>query len=175
MFNLLKIFKNKYTLLPELIMLVGIPGSGKSEYAKKLRWQGNTSVYSSDECRKKLRDSGEIDGIDVKADNVKVFNVMHDSIMNRLKFPIPTRVVYDATNISSKRRKEFLGFLKDNNIECIKRCVFFAIPLSACKERNSKREFKVPNKVLNSMHNRLEFPLLSEGWDDIRFVDLDAQ
>lgn len=174
MLKLFQIFKKK-NKLPELIMLVGIPGSGKSGYARVLRQFCNASVYSSDEFRKKLHAFGEIDGKDTKADNAKVFNAMHESIMNRLKSPIPTRVVYDATNISSKRRKEFLDYLRDNNVNCIKRCVFFAIPLSVCKVRNAQRESKVPNKVINSMHNRLEIPLSSEGWDEIRFVDLDEQ
>ena len=134
MLKLFQIFKKK-NKLPELIMLVGIPGSGKSEYARKLQGQGNTIVYSLDEYRKIMSAYGEIDGTNIKADNVKVFNAMHESIMNRLKSPIPTRVVYDATNISSKRRKEFLDYLRDNNVNCIKRCVFFAIPLSVCKVR----------------------------------------
>lgn len=39
---------------PIFIMLVGLPGSGKSTYAELLKKQYNAIICSSDEARKKI-------------------------------------------------------------------------------------------------------------------------
>lgn len=140
-----------------LLMMVGLPGSGKSTYANKMKSHGYV-VHSSDSIRKELYGDESIQG-----DGNKVFRLLHSRIINDLKEG--KNVVYDATNIHSKGRVNFLNTVK--NIDCKKYCVVFATPIDKCLERNSKRERMVPLYVISKMYRQWETPHLYEGWDDI--------
>lgn len=143
--------------MPEFIMLVGIPASGKSTYAYELQKQG-FHVHSSDEIREELTgDSGS------QNSNDKVFQILH----NRIKIDLQNEIscVYDATNISMKRRIGFLNEIK--KYECHKKCVLLVTPIEICKERNQNRERKVPDSVFDKMLKQFQCPYYYEGWDEI--------
>lgn len=97
--------------IPVLFFMVGLPASGKSTYAKELSKNYNAIILSSDEIRKEL--CGDENSQDK---NNEVFIVLHRRIKEYLKSG--KNVVYDATNVNSKRRKAFLDELK--NISCKK-------------------------------------------------------
>ena len=142
---------------PEFLMLVGLPGSGKSTYIKKY-FNQNLRVHSSDAIREEL--SGNENNQDI---NGKVFDLLHKRVREDLKNGISC--VYDATNISWKRRKAFLDSLK--NIKCWKVCHIIATPFEVCLEQNSQRERKVPYEVIEKMYKNFDIPWWNEGWDDI--------
>ena len=127
--------------MAEFIMLVGLPASGKSTYAEGLKEQGY-SVHSSDAIREEL--TGDVNSQDKNTD---VFSVLHKRIKSDLENGISC--VYDATNISMKRRKAFLDELR--KFECAKKCVLFAVPVEMCKDRNQNRERKVPDETYDRM------------------------
>lgn len=85
--------------MPELIMLVGLPGSGKSTYAAEYKEKGY-HVHSSDQIREELYHD-----IQDQTHNDKVFQTLHKRIKDDLKRGISC--VYDATNLAMKRR---IGF-----------------------------------------------------------------
>ena len=146
------------TYLTNFIMLVGLPGSGKSTYAKELADEYNAVICSSDEIRKEL-----FDNENVQDKNDEVFRLLHkrikDNLMNRKS------VIYDATNINSKRRRVFLSELK--NILCFKRCIIMATPFEMCLENNLKRDRTVPLTAIEKMYMNWNTPYWFEGWDDI--------
>lgn len=142
---------------PEFLMLVGLPGSGKSTYIKKY-FNQNLRVHSSDAIREEL--SGDESNQDI---NGKVFDLLHKRVREDLKNGISC--VYDATNISWKRRKAFLDSLK--NIKCWKVCHIIATPFEVCLEQNAQRERKVPYEVIEKMYKNFDIPWWNEGWDDI--------
>ena len=111
----------------EFIMLVGLPGCGKSSYAKKLKDEGYI-IHSSDAIREEL--FGDVNS---QKDNTKVFDVLHKRIKDDLTKGISC--VYDATNMSMKRRKAFLDEI--SKISCSKKCVLFVVPIEVCKESAS--------------------------------------
>ena len=82
----------------ELIMLVGIPASGKTTIAKEYEKNGYT-WHSSDAIRI------EFDLPQTKEGNIETFNILHKRIQEDLKNG--KNVIYDATNMSRKRR---IGF-----------------------------------------------------------------
>ena len=82
--------------MAKLVMLCGIPGSGKSEYADSLKKRGYV-VCSSDEIRQRL--CGDVNS---QEHNVEVFKTLHAEIIDHLKNS--ENVVYDACNINAKRR-----------------------------------------------------------------------
>ena len=149
--------------MTEFIMLVGLPASGKSTYAESLKAKGY-HIHSSDAIREEL--TGDANTQDK---NVDVFNVLHKRVKHELRNGISC--VYDATNMSMKRRKAFLDELK--GISCTKICILFVIPIEVCKERNSKRERKVPDYVFDKMLKGFWVPMYYEGWDEIKVESID--
>lgn len=148
--------KNKN--LPVMYMLVGLPGSGKSTYAKIIAKKSNSVIYSSDAIREELYGSEEIQG-----DSQTVFQMLHSCIKDELRNNV--NVIYDACNISYKRRMGFLQELK--KIPCYKVCIFIATPYCECIKNNENRERCVPVSVIDRMYKHFDVPCEYEGWDDI--------
>ena len=146
--------------MTEFIMLVGLPGSGKSTCAEKLKKEGYM-IHSSDAIREEL--TGDINSQD---NNPEVFGVLHKRIKEDLKNGYSC--IYDATNMSRKRRKAFLDEI--SKVNCRKICVLFVIPVELCKERNERRERKIPDEVYDRMLKAFFVPAYYEGWDEIGIV-----
>ena len=144
---------------PKLIMLVGLPGSGKSTYISE--HYSDINVHSSDAIREEL--SGDINNQDI---NKQVFETLHRRVKNDLANGISC--CYDATNISWKRRKAFLTEL--NKINCNKCCYLIATPFEICLQRNSNRDRVVPYQVIERMYKSFDIPFYNEGWDNITVV-----
>ncbi|MGN0246942.1 MAG: AAA family ATPase [Lachnospiraceae bacterium] len=146
-------------MMPKMIMMVGLPASGKSTKAKELAEQYNATIFSSDILRKELYGDESIQG-----DNTKLFEELHQRIKDCLRDG--RSAIYDATNISYKRRMSFLSELK--NIPCEKICVLIATPYEECLKRNAERERKVPEHVIERMYRSFDVPWYYEGFDDIQ-------
>ena len=140
-------------------MMVGLPGSGKSWYAEhKLP---NAVIHSSDAIREEL-----LGDVSDQSQQGLVFQTLHDRVLNGLQGGLD--VVYDATNISYKRRREFLQRVKALNIPNLKTvCVFMAPPYARCVERNANRDRTVPESVIDRMYHKFDVPMYLEGWDNI--------
>lgn len=144
--------------MPTMTMLIGLPCSGKSSYAGKLAGSHGTVVLSSDELRKELYGSYKD-----QDHNNEVFLELHKRARAFLK--IGVNVVYDACNISYKRRMEFLKSL--NKIPCEKIAVMMATPYEVCIERNKYRDRKVPEEVIKRMYMNFWVPGKYEGFDEV--------
>lgn len=143
--------------LPDFHMVVGLPGSGKSTYIEQ-HFNKNIKIHSSDVIREEL--SGDVGNQNI---NELVFKTLHNRVKEDLKNGISC--VYDATNISWKRRKAFLNELK--SIRCWKVCHFIATPFEVCVEQNKQRDRIVPYQVIEKMYKNFDVPWYNEGWDDI--------
>ena len=139
-------------------MLIGIPGSGKSTYAKKKIDEG-CIVVSSDAIRKELYGSE-----DDQNHNGEVFNEMF--YRTKIGLLAGAHVVYDATNLSRKRRINLLKQLP----HCEKRATVFAVSFEICCERNNSRERVVPQHAMKRMYHSFQPPHYAEGFDDIQIV-----
>lgn len=156
--------------LPELIMFVGIPASGKStttEYYEKLGYL----ILSSDSIRLLLLENEEEyphEQKELDKLNVKVFETIRNRAVAALK--VGKSVVIDATNLSRKRRMAFLSKL--GRTKCVKKCVLFITPVEVCFARNASREgiARVPDEAMNKMIRNFECPEYWEGWDKIEPV-----
>ncbi len=144
----------------QFIMIAGLPGSGKSTIAKELANARNAVLHSSDDVRQEL--FGDANNQEM---NELVFRELNTRIMEHLNDG--RNVVYDATNLNYKKRKAFLDRMK---IECRKECVLVATPYEICLERNTGRERKVPQDVIEKMYRSIFIPQYYEGWDHIDIV-----
>lgn len=144
--------------IPIFTMLVGLPGSGKSTYAKKLTEETNAVHLNPDTIRKEMTGSEECFDKDKE-----VFEYIAKTAKETLKAGVD--VIYDATNLSSKKRAAFLAGL--GKVECVKQCVIVATPYAVCLNNNQARERHVPEKVIEEMYRSVVIPYFFEGWDDI--------
>lgn len=142
----------------KFIMMIGLPGSGKSTLAKKYA-DGGYIIHSSDAIREELFDNASFQG-----ENELVFKTLHERI--REDILCGENVVYDATNLSMKRRR---GFIRQwlSKIECEKTAVVVATPYNECVQRDHNRERTVGVGVLDRMYKSFNFPLSQEGFDTI--------
>lgn len=151
--------------MPKLYILIGLPASGKSTYAKWLSEYNNAVIISSDDIREKWYGSAEVQG-----DNNKIFSYMQKLTVENL---LEKRdVIYDATNVTLNSRsflshyKPLLDIRKNISIEG----VIFATPFTECCERNLKRDRVVPISVMDKMYRRFTPPLFNEGFDTFKII-----
>lgn len=140
-------------------MLCGLPGSGKSYWARE-KAKPYDVIVSSDSIREELYGDASI-----QEDPSRVFNFMFQRTCAALK--AGHTAFYDATNINIKRRINLLKSLRKliPDLYCI--CVIVATPIDVCHERNSERKRIVPSYVIDRMLRQFEVPCKAEGWDEI--------
>ena len=141
--------------MPIFIMLCGLAGSGKSTYAETLQDKyGDAVICSSDAIREEL--TGDAD---TQAINDEVFKVLHKRVKDNLK--AGNNVIYDACNISSRRRRHFVQ-TELKGIDCVKVCVVCATSYEQCLKNNRSRARQVPEEVIKRMYMNWETPYYFE-------------
>lgn len=148
--------------MAKLIMMMGLPGSGKSTRAKKLKeTMQKVVLLSSDDIREELfgdrRDNDH---------NVEVFQELHKRAKEALSNGVD--VIYDATNINSKRRVNFLKGLPKGTV---KELYYVNESIRNCIIQDAQREYSVGEEVISNMYKSLQVPYSHEKWDKIT-VDL---
>lgn len=135
----------------KVIVMVGIPGSGKTTKAiTECQIYENTLHLSSDNIREELETK----------DNAEVFAEMN----RRLRYAIDTGekdlIYYDATNTSRRRRRGLYRNIKNWNKDVIVEIDFISVPLTIAFINNYNRPEKqhVPQEVIERMHKQLEVP-----------------
>lgn len=146
---------------PRLTLMVGLPASGKSTYARVLGEADNTTVLSSDILRKELLGS-EAD----QSNNDLVFKTLYERARALLKDG--KNVVIDATNINAKDRKRTLSNFSDLHIERF--CYVMSTPVDVCIERDKNRDRTVGENIINKFLCRFEIPMYFEGFDEIAIL-----
>lgn len=143
---------------PRLIVLVGIPGSGKSTYAmNKHNNSSNTVWLSSDAFREQLY--GDAACQDSPG---KVFEIMQKEAVAALEKGFD--VIYDATSITRKARAGILNIVPKHVQKC---CVVIWAPIDICIERDKARARTVGKEVIDKMLKRFEAPFYDEGFASI--------
>ena len=149
---------------PKLIILCGIPGSGKSAYAKDYMERNNNTIHlSSDAIREELYGDESIQG-----NPGEVFTLMQKRAVEALNDGC--NVLYDATNITRKDRAAMIGMCpKFAKIECH---IIWA-PIEVCIERDAARERTVGKEIIDRMLKRFQSPYYDEGIDEIQIIRTD--
>ena len=140
----------------KIIVLVGVPGSGKSTYAKQLKKQGYV-IISQDtlgnrekcllETRKALSDGKS--------------------------------VVIDRTNVNRKQRKFFIDISRTYGVPC--HCEVFQTPITVCLDRVKTRvnhetmpedmSDEQKQEIVQFFTAQYQAPTYNEGFHTIRYLD----
>ena len=145
-------------------VMVGIPGSGKSTYAKKLSEEFGIKVISSDDVR----------DLNPKMEEKDIFGEVYRLISCEIKEG--KDVILDATNSTKFIRSRIVERLKPYNITYDMVAYYFPIDYKTCYERIERRNQKridryFPLDVLESYYKKAEAPSINEGFKEVKIID----
>lgn len=154
--------------MSKLILMCGVPGSGKSTWVRN-NFPDITPV-SRDVIRFEILDER---GGDYFAYEDEVFEKFIHQIIGSLMVDEVT--IADATHLNTRSRAKVLGKVAKfaDEIEA----VVMDVHLETALERNNKREGRafVPCGVIRRMYFQMETPTAEEGFTKITFIREDEE
>lgn len=148
--------------MSKVFILVGISGSGKSTWAVDRVNKTQAVWVSTDNIREALFGDATI-----QAQGDRVFEMAREQLESALRNNIE-EVIVDATNVDAKSRAQFIKLSKNYNAHVVAVC--FDVPLKTAQLRNGSRTRVVPSFVIERQFNKLNFPIVSEGVDEIIWI-----
>lgn len=145
-------------------MMIGIQGSGKTTYAKKLANTYHYAIISTDVVRMLHPEWKE------ELIWPEVYKLCANYLMDGQD------IIFDATNITPKVRRRFIDEVSKYTNEFDLKAYYFRTELAICEERVKVRntlenELYLPVEVIKSYHDRLVEPTLEEGFREIIIVN----
>ncbi|PSN15200.1 AAA family ATPase [filamentous cyanobacterium CCT1] len=148
-------------------MLVGVPGSGKSTWARDfVMVYPRYRIVSTDSIRATLYGNETIQG-EWRQVWYQVLAQWHESIAAIQRGELDG-VIYDATNARRRNRREAIAVARQIGFAPIV-LGWFDVPLSLALERNRERPRQVPIDIVATMHRQLQGapPSVAEGVDQV--------
>lgn len=140
----------------ELVVMVGLPASGKSTVSRDYQRRGY-HVVNPDSIRLRfgVQYSGEIEK--------EIWTIAYAELKGYLK--LGRDVVFDATNLTRAQRKPLVQIAKSYGVRVTAHTLF--TPLDRCLERNEERETPVPRETIIKKEQVLIPPTREEGFDQL--------
>lgn len=147
--------------MKELIMMVGMPCSGKSTFIEKFSNKFNDYIVIStdniieDRAEKQGKTYNEIFKDEIKSATKEMNERLAQAIQNG------DNIIWDQTNLTVKSRKSKLsGIPKDYQ----KVAMYVETDLKTIKDRNVRPGKIIPESVLDNMWGSIEVPSITEGF-----------
>jgi predicted kinase len=148
--------------MSRLILMIGIPGCGKSTFTQKLLLKHpKILLISTDKIRAKLFGSEEIQGSWLQ---------IWQEIKTLFQYAVTHKLtaIYDATNAQRRQRKDAIALAREIGFNQIIG-IWLNTPLSVCLERNQKRDRQVREEIIMGMYQQLTDapPSKADGLDRV--------
>jgi predicted kinase len=138
--------------MPTLNLMMGLPGLGKTTYAKKILDNNKDVILvSSDDLRSCL-----LNNIERQDENKLIFLLMQHITLKAMQQG--KSVIYDATNTSRERRKELVDSLASHIIDLEVTGHFCVGDYKDAMDNNNNRSRKVPYDVIKRMAKQFDIP-----------------
>lgn len=147
----------------ELLLLVGLPGAGKSTFVKDNNLSETHRIISRDDLIEKLGKGRDYPDkreyfIRNKRENVKLQKAFKEEVIAAKASG--ENVVVDLTSLVKRDRASFVDFAKAGYRI---KAVIFAADIETCVSRNSNRKGKaLDSGVISHLAHRFHFPLFDE-------------
>lgn len=143
--------------MKKLILMCGIPASGKSTIADILSvYMNNAPIVSMDGIREMLFGTRKCQ---------KQGDLVYTLAVNKTirLFQECDIVIFDATNRTKKAREKLIEDIQ-TYYDCYVYCIFVNTPVDIALDRNSNRDesIQVPPAVIHRMYNTLQPPTNDE-------------
>jgi predicted kinase len=138
---------------PVLVVLVGLPGVGKTHLATRLQASTNAVVMESDACRQLLFPERRYS----RGESKRLFAAIHAAIDELLRRGV--RVIVDATNVAERERTPLYALAEQRGAKLV--LVHVTSPDALARERIQRRGSGVTNseadlRVYEDMQWRVE-------------------
>lgn len=129
-----------------LILLIGLPGAGKSDLAAQMAQLGFEHI-NGDNIRQEL--FGDANN---HSDSAKVYSTTRSRLEQALAQQ--KRIVLDLMNVTRKHRRSWLQQARNHGYQEI-HLVLLDTPLNICLKRNSQRSRVVAESIIKDMYNSM--------------------
>ena len=143
----------------ELILLIGIPASGKSTFRENNFPEA--VIINPDSFIGYTKEDPWTPNVVMKAWKKS------DELLEEYIFDGKEKIIFDATFVSPKRRKKYIKIAKKYNIKIS--AIYIKTSFELAIERNKKRDpyRMVPENTMLKMYKQLIPPSKEEGFDEV--------
>ncbi|MDB9528178.1 AAA family ATPase [Oscillatoria sp. CS-180] len=150
-----------------LWLLIGLPGSGKSTWAKHFNeFERPFQIISTDQIRAKLFGGEAVQGPWMEVWHC-VVQQFHHSVL-QVQQGVWAGAIYDATNSQRRGRRKVIETARTAGFTRVV-AVWFDVPMALCLVRNQQRSRQVPPDIIHGMNRHLVGapPHCDEGFDAV--------
>ena len=161
---------------PYMVVMIGVPGSGKSTFMQKMREaELKFKIASTDELLEEYARKHNINYS--QAFQKANFKYLQRQMMEQFHLDVKNRddIVVDRTNMSRKSRKVFLESVASASSDHAKIALNFSLPEKTLFERLDARAKAtgkdIPRGVVMNMFKNYDAPSKDEGFDYVFEID----
>lgn len=142
----------------KVIMLSGVPASGKTTFGKHFSKSGEYKLISRDDVRENIRETRY---------NTEGHKIVREAFLKEIEKELieGNDIIVDATHLHSYSRYPVIQLCKKYGADI--ECVWFDLPLGIVLKQNEQRDNYVPVDTIMRMHGHYEPPTFVEGFSRI--------
>ncbi len=155
----------------DIILICGLYGSGKTDFAMKYFLGKDRNRISRSEIRKSMYEMTNF-GEKWTPDR---FSEDTDALVKHIERKIvehfshqKKKILVINTYITKKSRQAIVDLARQTKKSI--GAIFLNRPLEQCLERNGKSALAVPQEIIYKLNSRIELPDKSEGFDEVMIV-----